>query len=249
MTEFGLKATVNIDSGGMEVNQIEIRSRLSFSHLKASAHLARLSYEIEAADDGKHSTESFYVHRAYVIGSIITATSYLEASINECLAALKEGDSSIKLSADAAALMKIMWEDIDLKKKILEKYQILLTLTENEFDTGKEPYESTSYLIKLRNALVHYKPEWVGTGDVYEKTFSEKLRKNLENKIKKLNPLAGAGDCAFFPHKCLGYGCAKWAVETSIKFTDEFFSKMGLPSNLNENVRSEMSLPEIPLQH
>lgn len=245
MKEIALEANFEIEFGGMDVTQIEVRSPLSFSHIKAAAHFAKLSYDIEADDNGKHLPESFYVHRAYVIGSIITAASYLEATINECLAAIKEGNSSIKLSDEAAILMDIMWKDID-KKKILDKYQTVLTLGKKSlFDKGSEPYQSASEFIELRHRLVHFKPEWVGTGEGYEKTFSEELRKKIQNKIKKINPLAGEGNCSFFPHKCLGYGCAKWAVETSIKFTDEFFSKMGLLSNINENNRSELSLPEI----
>ncbi|MFB2980711.1 hypothetical protein [Microseira sp. BLCC-F43] len=238
------KFDVKIDTSSITM-EVEIRSLLSLSHIKSAVHLAKLSYEIEAADDGKRPAELFYEHRSYVTGSIITAVSYLEATINEFFVDIADGYSSIKLSPDADALMDIMWKQIE-KSSILEKYQIALTLAQkNLFDKGCEPYQSASDLIEVRNALVHYKPEWVGNGDGYEKTLSEKLRRKLENRINRLNPLADAGNCAFFPHKCLGYGCAKWTVESCVKFTDEFFSRIGLPSNLDSD-RSNLNLPNIP---
>lgn len=231
-----LSATLKTDNSSATIEGFEIRSHLSFSHIKAAAHLANLSYEIEADDDGKRPSGLFYVHRAYVVGCIITAASYLEATINEVLADIAE-------DPDAAAWMETNRID---KKPILDKYDIVFDHAEKDlFCKGAEPYQSASSLIDLRNRLVHYKPEWVGTGEGYKETFSEKLRERLEKKIKKLNPLADAGNCSFFPHKCLSYGCAKWAVESSIKFTDEFFLKLGLPSNLNEDTRAELNLPKI----
>jgi hypothetical protein len=47
----------------------------------------------------------------------------------------------------------------------------------------------------------------------------------LQGKFN-LNPLTGAGN-PFYPDKCLGHGCAEWAVNSSIKFVDEFFEKLG----------------------
>lgn len=226
--------------------ELEIRSSLSLSHIKSAVHLAKLSYDIEVADDGTRPSELFYVHRAYVIGSIITAVSYLEATINEFFADIADDSSSIQLSPDAKALMNIMWKPGIEKSAIMEKYQIALTLAQkNIFDKGGEPYQSASYLNELRNALVHYKPEWVGNENDDKRTLSKNLRDKLVNRIKNLNPLANAGNCAFFPHKCLGYGCAKWAVESCVQFTDEFFSRIGLPSNLDSE-RSNLNLPHIP---
>lgn len=35
----------------------------------------------------------------------------------------------------------------------------------------------------------------------------------------------------FFPDYCLGYGCAKWACSVAEKFTNAFFSKIGIEPN------------------
>jgi hypothetical protein len=77
-------------------------------------------------------------------------------------------------------------------------------------------------LIALRNALVHYKPEW---------DTEQKKHKEIEDRLIKsrfaLNPFAGPND-AFFPKKCLGHGCAEWAVTSGVTFINEFFNRLGL---------------------
>jgi hypothetical protein len=43
------------------------------------------------------------------------------------------------------------------------------------------------------------------------------------------NPLAHKNR-PYFPDKCLGHGCAEWAVLNSLGLTDEFFLKLELPA-------------------
>lgn len=262
MTKIAIGAHSCVGKDQVTLN-LRVRSVLSLSHIIAAAHFAKLSYNKETAYDSKNSPELFYQHRAYITGSIITAASYLEATINEFFWDVTNGLYREQLAPDITEVISNMWkvevqppnktkpEEVyspldDMKPSILQKFQIALILAQKElYHTGEAPYQDVYLLIKLRNDLVHYKPEEFCTGKDYEKTFSKKWRKDLEKKIKKINPLADAGDCAFFPHKCLSYGCAKWAVESSIKFTDEFFLKLGLPSNLNEDTRAELNLPKI----
>jgi hypothetical protein len=53
------------------------------------------------------------------------------------------------------------------------------------------------------------------------------------------NPLA-AKNVPFFPDKCLGHGCAEWAIVNSIIFVDEFFRRLGLPVPY-EGIRDELA--------
>ncbi len=263
MTDYSISATLYGDNSHASISSIAVSPQLSFSHIKAASHFAKLSYEIEDKyDDSKYSSELFDEHRSYVIGSIITAVCYLEATINELFTNVVDGDYSNDLNPNAIAVMTKMWKlEIkppnktqtektytpldDLKPSILQKFQIALTLADKDlFNTGHDPYQNVDYLIRLRNDLIHYKPERIGTGKIYDKTNSEQLRKKLENKIKTLNPMRREGN-VFFPHQCLGYGCAKWAVESSVKFSDEFFSKIGLPSNLDQNYQLSLQLPDL----
>lgn len=244
MTDIPLSATLNTDHSNASISGIEVSHQLSFSHIKAAAHFAKLSYEIEDKyDDSKDSSEVFDEHRSYVIGSIITAVCYLEARINELFTNVDISHSN-EWSPDIAEKMNQEWAN-ERNLKLIEKYEKALGIVKSEsFDRGAEPYQSAASLISLRNALIHYKPEWIGTGESYNQTLNEKLRQKLEKKIKKLNPMTREGSL-FFPHRCLGYGCAKWAVESSVNFSNEFFSKIGLPSNLDQNYQLSLKLPNI----
>ncbi|MDP8934495.1 MAG: hypothetical protein M3N42_10225 [Cyanobacteriota bacterium] len=245
MTDYPISANIYTDHSHASLNALEVSHQLSFSHIKAAAHFAKLSYEKEDKyDDSQYSSELFDEHRSYVIGSIITAVCYLEATINELFTDVEDISSSNEWSPDVTQKMKETWRD-ERSLRLIDKYEKALCIVKSEsFDRGAEPYQSAASLISLRNALIHYKPEWIGTGESYNQTLNEKLRQKLEKKIKKLNPMTGEGSL-FFPHGCLGYGCAKWAVESSLNFSNEFFSKIGLPSNLDQDYQLSLNLPQI----
>ena len=245
MTEYPLSAKIDTDHSNMDISSTEVSHQLSFSHIKAAAHFANLSYQIEDKyDESKSSSELLDKHRSYVIGSIITAVCYLEATINEVFTDVEDISSSNEWSPDVAKKMNEEWDNERGLQLIIKYERALCIVKSKSFNRGAEPYQSAASLISLRNALIHYKPEWVGTGKSYNETVNERLRQKLEKKIKKLNPMTQEGSL-FFPHRCLGYGCAKWAVESSVKFSDEFFSKIGLPSNLNQDDQLSLKLPEI----
>jgi hypothetical protein len=245
MTDYPQSANIYTDNSKIEISSTEVSHQLSFSHIKEAAHFAKLSYEKEDEyDDSQPSSELRDAHRSYVIGSIITGVCYLEARINELFTDVEDISHSNEWSPDVTQKMKETWHD-ERKLRLIEKYEKALCIVKSEsFDRGAEPYQSAASLISLRNALIHYKPEWIGTGESYNNTINEKLRQKLENKIKKLNPMTREGSL-FFPHRCLGYGCAKWAVESSLNFSNEFFSKIGLPSNLHQDYQLSLNLPQI----
>jgi hypothetical protein len=78
---------------------------------------------------------------------------------------------------------------------------------------------------------MHYKREWVVVQKDQEagndeESQAEKFGKLLKNKFPE-NPLAQKNQ-QFFPDKCLGHGCAEWAVQNSLEFTDQFFKNIDL---------------------
>jgi len=124
---------------------------------------------------------------------------------------------------------------------------ILADKDHNDHNKGKEPYQSVQNLISLRNDFVHYKAELIDLAG-NKKDKSQKLEKKIKSKIKKLNPLTGK-DNPFFPDKCLGYGCALWAIQSSVAFTKDFFQTMGLNfHNLPEGLEAPFmkSVDELP---
>ena len=202
-----------------------LRTYFSLHHIRAAAHFARLSKRAESTYSGTFDDELFNEHRAYVTGSIILATSFLEATINELFSDAREGTAEqIKqLDSDTVNLLSNVWE---LSKagsfSILEKYQLALTLAKKPlFNKGIAPYQSTHLLITLRNALAHYKPGWAGVDiDLH------KWEGQLRAAGFTLNPMMPNNP--FFPDRCLSHGCAKWAVETSLGFVREFCAVMNI---------------------
>ena len=109
----------------------------------------------------------------------------------------------------------------------MEKFQIALALTRKpSFKSGRNPYQDVKLLVELRNALIHYVPEWVAAAQAEpEAEAAHKFEKKLRRKFL---PSPFMGNNPYFPDKCLGHGCAKWGVDSALKFTDKFFSTMGL---------------------
>lgn len=114
-------------------------------------------------------------------------------------------------------------ELLEKESKILERYQKVMKLRGIEpFERGLEPYQSVDVLIKLRNALVHFKPEWHD-----EQKEHRKLGERLRGEFA-LNPFITEGTGVLFPQRCMSYGCAKWAVDSTLAFMKEFSERMGL---------------------
>ena len=108
-------------------------------------------------------------------------------------------------------------------KSILEKYDIAISLLKGqEIKRGFYPYQDVSYLIHIRNELIHYKPEWDNKPEI-----SVEIMKKY-NKGFKLSPFVDK-NTPFFLLKCLGHGCAEWAVKTTIDFVNSFYTQMALP--------------------
>jgi len=219
---------------------LKSRTYYSIYHIKSAAHFSKLSADVEKAFDGKYSDELYCKQMAYVTGAVFASVSFLEATINELFVDAHDKIPTVvnQLHPEAISQLSEMWKlgvpklemlklGVPKASKILQKFQTALTLNKKPlFDAGKQPYKDIECLIKLRNALVHYEPEWITNSSDTEEITIQKLENILKGKFQ-LNPLAGMGN-SFFPDKCLGHGCAEWTVRSSIMFTDEFFLRMGL---------------------
>ncbi len=127
---------------------------------------------------------------------------------------------------------------------MISKYQKILAIAgKPPFDENDQAFANVRTLIEIRNHLMHYKREWVvihddsRTGSGEEST-AEKFGKVLRKKFAK-NPLAPK-NLPFFPDKCLGHGCAEWAIVNSIIFTDEFFRRLELAAPY-QGIRDELA--------
>src|SRR5215217_3545989 len=192
----------------------------------AAAFFARQTLEIESThSEDLVSGVPYHAHRGYVTVAVLSAVASLEATINEFFIDAENENSPTFAGVDSLIprLLAEVWEEIE-STSTLRKYQTALTLArKSRFDRGASPYQEVDSLIQLRNALVHYKPEW----DTAQREH-RKIEDRLQGRFA-LNPFTGPND-AFFPKKCLGHGCAEWAVESGVAFIEEFFSRLELSS-------------------
>lgn len=203
-----------------------VKTHMSGSFASAAALVARRAYCLEAIDAAEISEEIRMEHRSYAIGAVIAAASYLEAGINELYLAAVDRNRNIFRAErlPLAERMTSVWKaDGGVERiRVLDKYQETLKLAVVEpYPKGQTLYQSANGLVRLQNALVHYKPEWDTELEEHHK-----LEKMLSKKFAE-SPLAKPG-MAFIPHRCLGYGCAAWSVKIAVGFYEDFTTRIGL---------------------
>ncbi|WP_114717186.1 hypothetical protein [Vibrio cholerae] len=198
--------------------QQEHTDYLSHSHFESAFFFAEMANKIECASS-KDKYFQRVAHDSFVMNAIISSVCALEAHINEFShLTLAELPNSTLAKFDVTSFEK---------QSIIDKYSIILDLLKKEpFDKSIEPYQSVDLLIKLRNALVHYKPfiqpieiNYVGNVKPI------KLVKQLKGKFN-LNPLV-ADWTPLWTGKILSAGCANWAAESALNFIFMFSNKFG----------------------
>ena len=201
------------------------------SHLQSAAYFARESAKYEKTTKVTEELQS--QHRAYVTASIILSIASIESAINELFleAVHKNNQFFSHLQPNVPDLLIELWGQAE-RFSILEKYQLVLAVAGKEkFNKGNSPYQEVDSAIRLRNALVHYKPEW--DDEIKE-------HKNLESRFKSrflLNPFTKPAQ-AFFPHRCLGHGCAEWIVKSCINFTEDFYNRAGFKTKWDKEQKN-----------
>jgi len=203
----------------------KMKHSFSRQHLAAARLFAQLATEIEARGEAEETTKK--EHRAYVTGAVVFSVAFLEASINELYLEAVDGNKTSlpSLTDPQFTILTELWPIVE-QQQILGKYQTVLAACGlHRFDKGAEPFQGVDNLVKIRNVLIHYRPEWDD-----ELVEHKKIQDRLSDKFE-LNPLAGPGTL-WFPHQCLGSGCSRWAVEQVGQFMTEFCQRLEIPSRL-----------------
>ena len=210
---------------------IRVKAGLFQLNLNAAARFASACVEIENQE--KHlewPQPKWEEARSNALAAVLLSAASLESSINEFYQqALDKDKEALKpLSKNQIQLLAELWPEIE-QFSPLRKHQIaLVALGYEPMNKGQEPYRSADGLMRLRNALVHFKPEWDD---------ELKEHQSLEKRLSQLFPVSALTDRAegqmvWFPHKCLGAGCAEWAVESAIQFSQLFVSTLGIKERL-----------------
>lgn len=220
---------------------IHVRTYLSIQHLRSALFFCRECRILESEHKPNDWQQVSDRHQAFAIGTVLSTVAFLEATVNEMFSDASENFSSEHLEGlDTSVVSRLgeLWK-LEVPKtasfNILQKYDVALAAADHPaMDSGKNPAQNVKTLIKLRNALIHYEPETLliyeapETARESHRTARESHR--LEAKLKgkfPLNQLTEKSGNHFFPMKCLGHGCADWAVESSISFVKKFSKTMG----------------------
>ena len=113
------------------------------------------------------------------------------------------------------------------KESVLTKYSLALALhTGKRLDFGSAPVQGADALIKLRNAVVHFRPEWFDTQAKHEK-----LSSLLEGKFQ---PSQFFPKEPMFPRAWATGDFSAWAIRSTVTFLDHFYTEAGVDNPLEK---------------
>lgn len=212
---------------------ISVWHSLSFSHLRLANEMTRLSRELEEKLTPEKSQSGQELVKPYAIGGIMASVSFLEGNINELFEKIVDKPSDYKSLSEECKQEIIAWWNENKSSRglsIIKKYQQLLLLCgKKKFKGNNELFKSVNLLIRLRNDLTHYKPEWNTTeseiDDIPESP--QKFQDELRGKIKPSKFFEFTSN-PFYPDKCLGYGSTKWALATAYEFATEVYKLLDI---------------------
>ena len=221
----------------------------STQHYYSADLFANIAAELEA--QANSNERGLYArHQAYTSGAVLASVAFMEGYINELFTHCADGlgGSSLQgLSTDERSLLGRMWNrgvPRTARFSVLDKYDITLDLlAKPPFDRGAEPYQGVTALLALRNALMHFEPDFYPVPNPRGDPIPQDTLPNLEKKLRDrfaLNPLA-YDQFGFFPDKCLSAGCARWAVDSATSLVHAFVKRMGIVERFKDPIASLMS--------
>jgi len=238
---------IPIESPGEE-SAIRFRDCFSVRYIQSAAVLCRLGHGIEQAfRAGEVPPQDLIRHEAFILNAVLSTVAFLESTVNE-LHADAADDAYFFADDEHEALLKTIGKKWRNEKNfdrapLITRYQRILEIAgKAPFDEGDQAFANVRQLVEIRNHLMHYKREWVVIGEGNAAGNAESTSSRFESVLKKkfaLNSFAGENQ-PFFPDKCLGHGCAEWAILNSVIFTDAFFRKLDLPVPY-EGIRDELA--------
>jgi uncharacterized protein YerC len=198
---------VDLKSTGLTLN---FRPGFGLAHLRTASKLSELCGEVEVKNEGAKFGPFFDDINDYSSACVMSCVASLEAYINEIFI-----DREKHFKIHDINLMDDLWDILE-KKSIIDKFQFALLLKNKEkFKTSSKVMDHVKTLIKLRNSLVHFKPEWVHLQKEHDK-----IGKALIGKFEMSSFLQSAEP--IFPLRCMSYSMTKWAVRSSHEFINEF---------------------------
>ena len=195
------------------------RTNLALHHLFAACRFAAQIGQIERDNVGKPFGDFWEEIFQYSLGVATLTVALLESYVNEHLAdgALSNGSLPSKATESIAALID--------REPILVKFNLVLELrTGRSLDFGANVVQCADLLIKLRNSVIHFRPEWDD-----ESATLAKLSSKLQNRFMS-SPYFPNED--LFPRAWATRSFSSWALQSTIAFLEHFGQESGLDSKL-----------------
>lgn len=128
----------------------------ALQHLLTTARFARLCHGIEQENEGKPLGQFFEEIQSLVTAGVLSSVASMEDNLNELLVDNPRFGSNL---TDRA--FEEIWSDAE-RRSLLDKYQFILTLLDHDtIPRGERLFQNADALVKMRNALVHFRPEWI----------------------------------------------------------------------------------------
>jgi hypothetical protein len=195
---------------------LSTRVNYAVPHLLAAARFSRAVKVIEAANVGQPFGEWWEEMRDNAVACLFVASATIESYTNELFS------DRDKVFPDAPALLigKI-WE-MSERKAPVEQFDLVLQLrSKPPLDRKAGFYKAMLAVIRLRNELTHFKPEWSHQINKHKKTSDV-----LKGYFKADSP--HFRNEQIFPSAWVGHSCTSWAVNTTLRFIEEFEKLAGL---------------------
>ena len=219
-------------SGGIDVKlsvsaNARTRVNLALHHLFAACRAAARVRELESQHAGEEFGEFWeeILHCSLTVVSLSVAAA--ESFANETLLDSPTFPESMPPSA-----VKELMALID-RKSILDKYRIALSLISGATLSNDDPVvERMALLIELRNAVVHFRPEWFDSQKAHAR-LSERLGKEISaSPFLASEPL--------FPRAWASANFAEWALVSTVGYLNTFFAAAKVKNPL-EQFRERLS--------
>lgn len=223
----GIASEANVATG----IRLSMRHYFSTNFLWTALHMRRLVGELEATEGERPRFDM--AHRSLAASSVIASATFLDAAASELLQDAHDGHGLrndgylAQLRPDAVAAMATVWRATKSGRYLdpLEKWQWMLECCgRDRLDRGRAPAQDAALLIRLRNALVHFKPENVAADEEHE------LERSLRGKFADNRLMVGSGN-PWWPSHGLAHGCCVWAADSARALADRVLDDIGISPN------------------
>ena len=217
MTDLSAHVQVNFTGSAT----LRTRTNLAIHHLLAACRFASRVAQIERENAGQPFGEFWeeILHNALAVATLTVAS--IESHANEMYF---EGEI-VAPGLNPAAAAELA-EVIDAES-IVRKYSVALAFRSGKrLNPGNLPVQNADALIKLRNAIVHFRPEWHGEQDKHDK-----LSKILQYKFK---PSAFFPNESVFPRAWASHTFCVWSLQTAVQFLEHFYAEVGVQSPIEQ---------------